>query len=166
MSTLECLPLSVVWDPESRGTGTWASVDESYSSPTDADYISLGVPNSGVFVRQLFRFDASSIPPGAIINSVTIKVRGKSTAVDLGGEGKGSYWGSLAIDGNWYQTAEYHDGNLTTHSVAWTTNPDTGLAWTRNDIASIGSNPLTSFGIMGIPWPSEEGYGWTPPGGK
>jgi hypothetical protein len=154
-----------MWDPEGLGTGTWASVDESYSSPTDGDYISLGVPNSGVNVRQLFGFDASDIPAGAIINSVTIKIRGKSIQTNLGGYGLGSYWGSIAVDGNWYETAEYHDANLTTHSVQWTTNPDTGVAWTWGDVIGTGNNPLQGFGVRGIPWPSEEGDDWQP-GGK
>jgi hypothetical protein len=167
MAITELLPISVVSDPFGFGTGTWQYVDEPYASPTDADYLSMGVPNSGATVHQVLGYDASAIPIGATINSVTVKVRGKSTLTELGGTGLGSIWGALAVGGNWYATPEYHDGTLTSHSVTWTTNPDTGQAWDRYDLGAGGSHLLYGLGIQGVPWASEQGETWHPwEGGK
>lgn len=39
------------------------------------------------------------------------------------------------------------DPAWTEHSYEWTTNPDTGIAWTQEDVQGSGANPLEEWGV-------------------
>lgn len=81
---------------------------------------------------------AFAIPNGATIQSVEVVVVAKMTA------GTGQIRPYILLAGIQGDPAGFT--NITTSYVAytatWTTNPDTGLAWTEADVEGTGPNPL------------------------
>lgn len=126
----------------STGSSFFGVVDET--SYSDADYYTM-VTNGGG--RLTMTTPAFSIPAGAIIQNVTVYLRGNNT-------GTASFRPSMKIGTTYYDTlGSTHDPSAyTTYSDAITTNPKTGVAWTVSDLNRSGGdsvNYLNAFGSAG-----------------
>ena len=117
-------------------------VDET--SPDDTDYIK-GTTDTANFFH--FTFTAFSIPTGSTITNLTVYVRardGFNAAVGTNDARPG-----LRVNGTNYDgTASTNNpgSTFTTYSYAFTLNPNTGSAWTAEDINGSGAAPLQQFG--------------------
>jgi|GEM_PF-1414783 len=101
--------------------------------------------NYVVQAYQLFSFSNFSVPVGSTITNLTIYVRAKDVS-----SGNNAIRPSIQVGGTQYNTvASSNDpgSSFTTYSYAYSTNPQTGAAWTLADINGTGTNPLQQFGV-------------------
>lgn len=131
---------AVQWD-RSAGGSNYLLVDDLYDSPDDdATYVYTNTQTD----KDLFGFTVFTIPTGSVITGV--KIIGRFKRVDAGGD----YLirSLLKVNGIIYEGAmqQLVIGAYFNKEYTWTTNPNTGLAWTIDDVNSIGSNPLQTFG--------------------
>ncbi|MDD5082865.1 MAG: hypothetical protein PHU08_05770, partial [Dehalococcoidales bacterium] len=127
---------SGTWNTSPR----WDDVDET--TPNDADYMT-GTTDSGGY--QLFTFSAFTIPADSPIADITVYIRAKDVS-----SGTNDIRPSIKVNGTRYNTTASSNNpgdSFTTYSYSYTTNPNTGLAWTVADINGTGSNPLQQFGV-------------------
>jgi hypothetical protein len=127
--------ISGTWNNAPR----WDDVDETTAD--DTDYMT-GTTDAGGYM--LFTFDAFNVPAGATINNLTIFIRaGDETS---GGNNIREY---IKVNSSYYQGSASHNPGTTptSYSYSWTTNPNTGSAWTVNDINGTGGNPLQRIGV-------------------
>lgn len=125
----------------STGSNNYPLVDDPYTSPDDdTTYTYTDVQTN----KDLFSFIPLAIPAGSIITNV--QAIGRFKRVDAGGDY--IIRELLRVNGVVYEgsmqplaVGAYFDR---THT--WTVNPNTGLAWTIDDVNGIGSNPLQTFG--------------------
>lgn len=129
--------------PVAPGT-FWDKVDE-LDQDGDATYIRIDALGGEV----LFTFPNFNIPAG----STNIELRMEVIArVEAPGDADGKIY--IRVNGTNYQTAnwrilgdeltyEHNDFN----SDHFSTNPDTGLPWTVDDINGVGPNPLQAVGV-------------------
>lgn len=135
-------------DPGGGGInyGTYFS-PYSYSNLVDSDdgtYVAND--DGGTTDNEFYTFTAFSLPAGSISISVEATFRIYNTqAPELPYT---SVAPRIRVNGTnysgGYQTSQDAWG---TKTYTWTTNPDTGLSWTRNDINGSGSNPLQQMGL-------------------
>jgi hypothetical protein len=93
---------------------------------------------------KLFSFSPSfSVPSEASIANITVYFRaGEVTS------GTNNIRASIKANGTRYNgTSIDPTTTLTTYNYLFTTNPDTGTAWTVEDINGTGPNPLQQFGV-------------------
>jgi hypothetical protein len=93
---------------------------------------------------QLFTFSAFTLPSSATVTNLTIYFRAKDAS-----SGTNNLCASIRVNGTRYDAATTVDptSGWTTYSYAFDTNPDTGVAWTYQDINGTSSHPLQQFGI-------------------
>jgi len=129
---------SVQWLPTSNN---YTQVDDPPGAPDDD--ISYTYTNNGTY-KDFFNFPSFSIPAGSTITSV--EVTGVFKRIDAGG----SYLARLLlrVNGVTYNgpSEQFLVGGYFTRTATWTTNPNTGGAWTVADVNGIGSHPLQNFG--------------------
>lgn len=140
------LPASdvVVQWSRSAGVDNRVLVDDPYGIPDDdATYTYTNVQTN----KDYFGLTPLAVPVGSVITNV--EVHGRFRRMDAGGD----YLirELLEVNGITYvganQQLAYGLPSVYEDKVAtWTTNPDTGLAWTLDDVNGIGSNPLETFG--------------------
>jgi hypothetical protein len=131
-------------DGDIRGTWNtspyWDDVDET--TPNDADYMTgTAVVSNSAY--NLFSFSAFSIPAGSTIQDLTVYVRARDAS-----SGVNNIRASIKVKGTNYNGTSNDPGtNWTTYSYSYTTNPNTGSAWTVADINGTGASPLQQFGV-------------------
>ena len=150
------------WDKDSRGetqvrvptgdgdtSGTWNTAprwdDIDETTPNDTDYMT-GVSTSGGSAYQLFTFSSFTIPAGSPITDLTVYVRAR----DAASGNSNNIRPSIKVNGTLYNTTATSidpGASFTTYSYSFTTNPNTGSAWTVDDINGTGANPLQQFGV-------------------
>lgn len=128
----------------SSPTTRYDKVDDPIGSPDDNTTYIVGT----VVGRSLFTYSAFSVPSNATITNLTLTYRHR----DQVSTGTNNIRSSLKVNGTYYTTDPGINANnsLTVwayRSYAWTTNPDTGAAWTVADINGTGSNPLQQWGV-------------------
>jgi hypothetical protein len=145
-------------NPATGAAWTVADINGTGSSPLQQFGFYAGDLNPGVRVAmvnaqvnytmnsgyRLFN-SAFSIPTGAAVSNLTVYVRARDE-----GSGTNEIRPSLKVDGTYYHTtaaASDPGSSFNTYSYAYTTNPNTGAAWTVADINGTGSNPLQQFGF-------------------
>ena len=124
----------------SSGTDKFAMVDDPVGTPDDT---STYIYKNDTGVMQGF-YNLPAVQADCPITSVIVKFRGRYTNyVD------GVYCrGNIRVNGTSYggsdrtMTDAYAD-----YMNTWTTNPNTGLAWTEADIEGTGAAPLQYWGV-------------------
>jgi hypothetical protein len=118
------------WVP-SVGSDLYAVIDEEYPF-SDSDYMST-VADTGA----TFGFSAFTLPAGATVNSVSARIRAKSTLGAL------DDWIDVFLN---MGTSDSEGAQLTSawayYTLVWSLDPNTGLPWTR-----AGVNALTAMDI-------------------
>jgi hypothetical protein len=127
------------------GGNCYSHVDDPIGSP-DADYIRA--PTTSANYYALFTFPAFTIPDGSVISKLSITYR------HLTYTSNGGSWGKtyIKVNGTRYAVDTGRLFSLNAWAEAtydYTVNPDTGAAWTVDDINGAGSHPLQQFGIYG-----------------
>lgn len=130
----------------SGGSSRWDSVDDPVGVPDD-DTTRL-IRGSAGLRYCLFTFPAFAIPAGSTIEKLSIFIRHRT----VGSSNLGSNRSALKVNGTRYLTTQdaIEVGNTYQENTQdWTTNPNTGFAWTVDDINGSGSSPLQQFGVYG-----------------
>jgi len=133
--------IAVQWS-RSAGAQNCILVDDSIGYPDDdATYIYTGTG----FNKDYFGFDVFAIPTGSTIASITVKGRCKLV---LAG-GAPNIRALLKVNGVSYAGSgiQVYYGSYTNWQQTWTVNPNTGQAWTVDDVNGVGSNPVETFGL-------------------
>lgn len=115
----------------------WSKVNDNNDTTTIT-----GVTNAGG--RATFSFTAFAIPAGSAITNVTVYFRHKDAS-----SGTNKAGASLKVNGVYYDNGGLVEPGaaFATNSNSWTTNPNTGAAWTVDDINGVGAAPLQAFGV-------------------
>jgi hypothetical protein len=127
------------WTPSTGAN--WSCVDET--TPNDADYMTA-FTNAGNNY-QLFGFTAFSVPTRSVITDLTVYYRAMNTASNAC-----NIRAVIYVNGILYFITDTgvdpsDSPTITTYNYKYTTNPNTGLAWTPAEIN--GTNGLTAFGV-------------------
>jgi hypothetical protein len=122
-------------------TTHYDKVDEA--TPNDGtDYLKSGFGDGAAHdVYDTFLKPLSGIPAGSTINSVTVYSNGRVVPTPRGS--KVTWAEALLVGGTLYKGSSHNFTSWTTTSAAWTTNPNTGAAWTLSDIEAL------EFGVFG-----------------
>jgi len=127
--------------PTDSGAGSannYTHVDEAVAS--DADYVYAEFPGGG---RDLYNLSDLSYT-SATITSVIVTVRAKKT-------GTGTAWTSIRTNSTNYDSAITLTSDYALHSTTYTTNPNTSVAWTVDEVnalqAGVNLNP-TGAGVL------------------
>ena len=127
--------------------GTWNTApcwdDVNKTTTNDTTYMT-GVTDTGASI--LFNFSPFTIPAGSTITDLTIYIRAK----DSSSTGTNNIRPYLKVNGTTYSdtfTGDNPGSSFTTYSYSYTTNPNTGAAWTTDDINGAGTHPLQLFGV-------------------
>lgn len=118
-----------------NNTNLYQSIDDT--SPDDnATYI-FGGSTTGYW-----GFSNPSIPSGATVNYVRVYFR-------LAGAGAGGCTSKagIKVNGSAYWGDPQNDSNWTTRYKEWATNPNTGSAWTVDDVNGSGAHPIQYLAI-------------------
>lgn len=127
----------------SSGGDVYQDVDDAVGAPDDGTTYGYMQDSNGA---HFFGFSAFSVPAGATINSVTVRWRAQRTAA--GGLNVRSF---LRVNGsNYFGSSQSVATTWGNFSAVYSTNPDTGIAWTVNDVNGTGSNPLQEFGAQSL----------------
>lgn len=121
-------------------TTKWDKVDET-PHDSDSTYLLHGTTAG----NALFSFSAFSIPAGSTISDLTVTLVARDNT-----SGTNKMQPAITVNGTNYLTTSTSTNVATSYgpiSYAYTTNPDTGAAWTVDDINGIGSNTLQGFGV-------------------
>jgi hypothetical protein len=137
-----------VSDNETLGTWNtapyWDDVNETTAN--DSNYFT-GTELSGGNARQLFNFNPFTVPGGSTITGLTVYVR----AIDAVSSGSNVIRPSIKVNGTIYNTTATSNNpaftEFNTYSYIFATNPNTGSAWTVDDINGVGAHPLQNFGV-------------------
>jgi len=131
--------ISGTWDTApTAGQPRWQQVDEDPFDDTD---YAIGQTDAGGF--QLFSFTAFSIGPDNTISDLTVDYRsGKA------GAPAANLSARIKVGGNYYDADSHNPTQaFAARTATWTTNPDTGVAWTVNQINGVGANALQQMGL-------------------
>jgi hypothetical protein len=124
---------------KSTGASFFGCVDETPAS--DVDFITCTALAAGRG-RQTFGYAAFAIPAGSVQIQVNVYNRDKDAS------GVANIGGALKVNGAYYDAAGRDPSTAYVNYIdSWATNPNTGLAWTVNDINGTGANPLQAFGV-------------------
>lgn len=130
-------------DIQEGGTITNGSAGSRYLLVDDhpdagvTDFYRLDTTNA--FVRH--GFSAFTVPAGATINAVRVHYYDRKTASAVAG-----LQARITVAGSLYNAADHNPSETATlRTDEWLVNPDTGLAWTVDDVNGSGANPLQSF---------------------
>lgn len=133
------------------GSGTWnifpaapaTYYDKVNEAVADDDSSYIYCSAAG---RRLSGFPVFSIPAGSTITQLSITYRHKKIAVAAC-----NIRSALQVGGTIYQATDPGvnptDGVWNTTTYDYANNPDTGVAWTSDDINGIGGNVLQAFGV-------------------
>jgi len=143
MATYQRLPIgdsSIQWS-RSAGVYNFALVADPIGSPDDDTtytYASTG------FYKDYFDFLPFNVPSGSSITSVRLRARFRLSTAG----GNNHVRGILKVNNVTYNSnpEDVWYGAYQDETWTWTTNPNTGSAWTVDDVNGIGSNPLQTFG--------------------
>ena len=143
MTTMRRLPVGDSATQWSRSAGTYnfALVDDPVGSPDeDATYTYA----STGYYKDYFNFLPFNVPANGTITSIVLRERFRTSTAG----GTNHMRGILKVNGvTYYSSAEdAWYGAYTDEIWSWSTNPNTGLAWTVDDVNGVGSNPLQTFG--------------------
>jgi hypothetical protein len=133
---------------DEAATGTWSGTPGSrwdlvkdYPDNVPSGYLEHGTVAGGI----TFGFTPFNIPTGVSIICVQVRAYSFEPVAGLN-----NWRGRVKVGGNYYNSSEtvspnavaYYDG-----VSAFTTNPNTGIAWTVDDVNGIGANALEAIGI-------------------
>ncbi len=139
--------LNSSWTPTGcNNSMAYQCVDDPIGSPNNGtDYIR---DNNSSGREATFGFPAFTVPAGSAIAYVRV------TAVEIANSGSNTTIqaalrvGSGGQNGSLYTaTAQTLSQTWATYFTDWTTNPQTGAAWTVADVNGTGSNPLRGMGV-------------------
>jgi hypothetical protein len=122
----------------------YSLVDET--SADDSDYLTSATNSAGGY--SLFTAPAFAVPADANIVDVTVTYRARDVS-----SGTNNIRAALKVGGTVYNTTSNPDSghdpttSFTTWTYPYTINPDTGAAWTVEDVNGTGANPLQQFGV-------------------
>lgn len=125
------------WTPSS-GVDHYALVDE-YPATNDADYNYSVTYNAA----DSFGFTVFAIPANATIVNVKLHLRAKRNT-----ENRTLNFGLMIHDDHWWTGVNITATSFTNYSVTWTVNPHSGLAWTVDDVNSVGINGILAFAYL------------------
>jgi len=131
-------------------SGSWDKTTNMYSyvaddpwNDGDTTYLLCGTNTSGGYA--LFTFSAFSVPAGSVITSLDVAY--SCRRMDNPGSNMRA---ALRVAGTDYLTTDGGANPSKTYSdrtYSYTVNPNTGLAWTVDDINGAGASPLQAFGV-------------------
>ena len=132
---------SGTWTPSSN---RYQQVDEQGAHDGDSTYLLLSSSGGG---NALFSFPAFNVnvPSGEAIRGLTVSL----VARDNSSGYSNNMRPRIRVDGvnhNADTSTEVPTG-YGTISYTWTTNPETGNAWTKDQINGVGSDALQGFGV-------------------
>ena len=146
------------WTPNS-GTTRWTQVDE-VTADADTTYIQNTTSSSNDQV--ILGYDKSVFSISGVITDVTVVVRakkaGSSTSSTRRIQGVIRVKDSGGVDTDFVSTYSPLTTSYSNYNFSWATNPQTGLAWTWNDLTTSGINSLTGFGVKAYTTPTSTNY--------
>lgn len=141
MATLAVTALSDI-----SATGTWSQTEgerylflADYPSTDTTDILVHGTL-AGALLMGVQTFQFLSIPSGSTINAVRVKYYNRDST-----NGTNNMGSQIRVNGTVYNSATHNPSTtVTLRTDSWTTNPNTGVAWTRSDIDLIDGFGLRS----------------------
>lgn len=120
-------------------TGTNTDLYSVVADANDTTYIL----RAGGTSNCLFAFTAFDAPGASdTINYVRVRVRAQNNGV-----GSNSASGRIQVNGTAYNaTAQNLTSSWVNYDFDWATNPNTGIAWTVDDVKGTGAAPLQYVG--------------------
>ena len=135
---------------DNSATGTWAITGAATRWQAVAEAVADDATSyiAGTAAgNALFNFPAFTVPAGSTITNLTIYYRASKSAAQAS-----NIRASIKVNATNYDTTDTGlnpsaSPTFTLYSFAYTTNPNTGAAWTETDINGTGANPLQAFGV-------------------
>jgi hypothetical protein len=132
-------------------TGTWTgtagtrfTLVDDFPDAAGVDFLTVSGLTGGQ-ATLLFGFSPFTIPAGARIDSVQVQYYDQKTASQAS-----SISGYLLIGGPAnYATTSHNpaNGTWTLRTDTWTVHPETGVAWTLDQVNGVASDGLVAFGV-------------------
>lgn len=143
------------WTPNS-GTTRWTQVDEA-TADGDTTYIQNTTSNSNDQV--ILGYDKSAFSISGAITDVTIVVRAKRIGTATRRiRGVIRVKDIAGVDADFSSNSSNLSTDYANYQFSWAMNPQTGLAWTWNDLTTTGINSLTGFGVKADTLPTSTRY--------
>jgi type IV pilus assembly protein PilY1 len=144
------------WTPNS-GTTRYTQVDEA-SADSDTTYIRNTTSNSNDQV--IMGYDKSAFSISGVITGVTVVVRAKrsSSSGTMRIQGVLRVKDSSGTDTDFVSSYSNLTSSYSNYNFSWSTNPQSGAAWTFNDLTTNGVLSLTGFGVKAYTAPTSARY--------
>lgn len=143
------------WTPNA-GTTRWSQVDEA-AADDNTTYIQNTTSNTNDQVILEYTKSAFSIT--GTITSVSVVVRArKATTGTMRIQGVLRVKDLSSVDADSISSYSNLSTSYDTYQFDWATNPQTGLAWTWNDLTTTAVGSLTGFGVKAYTGPSSSQY--------
>lgn len=143
------------WTPNS-GSSRYTQVDEATADTSD--YLTNKTSNSSDQV--IFGYDkGDSFAISGTITEVTITVRAKRSGNNtMRIQGVLRVKNSASVDADSISDYSALSASWANYQFSWSTNPQTGVAWTWNDLTTSAMSSLTGFGVKAYTTPSSSLY--------
>jgi type IV pilus assembly protein PilY1 len=145
------------WTVFPAATQAWADVDDTGTGDSDSTYIQNKTSNTNDQV--ILGYNKSAFSISGTITNVTIVVRAKkSSSSTMRIQGVLRVKNNASVDADFTSSYSALSTSYSNYQFSWATNPQTGLAWTFNDLTTSGMNSLTGFGVKAYTQPTSSNY--------
>lgn len=118
----------------------WEKVDEAVADDATTYVYGLDITGS----EDLYTIEAHGLPPGTVINKITIHGRFYRGYNAVGFSSKAN-WSMAWTGGGWFETTDFIWSEWYTDSWEHLVNPVTGLHWTLAELASMQIGTILSY---------------------
>ena len=144
------------WTPNA-GSTRYTQVDEA-SADSDTTYIRNTTSSSNDQV--IMGYDKSAFSISGVITGVTVVVRAKrnSSSGTMRIQGVIRVKNSSGVDTDSVSSYSNLTSSYSNYNFSWPTNPQSGAAWTFNDLTTSGVLSMTGFGVKAYTTPTSTRY--------